>query len=380
MKKSLIILMFFVVFLWRWVGMDSPMPESWIPESKIRFTATILERPEYTDSKTIIRSGIWEIKLKGYAVIIPGNRVSFVGRVEPKVLGGKVTKIVMKDPTFEVVERLPGERMRVTDKLIMVIGEWREKWVSVLEKTLPAPMSSLAAGILLGVKGQMPYEFYQQLVNTGTLHIVAASGFNVMIVAAVLMTLAKKIFRRGVAIGVGIGGIVFYVLLAGSSASVVRAGIMGSLTLMAYYFGRPADAKRLLWVTAGVILLVNPLMLVDIGFQLSIAATAGLLYIEPWIQNHKSKILKFSNLGIDSFLNDYLYPTLAASIATLPIILWHFGRVSWISPLVNLLVLPVVPLIMLLSALTLIGGQMVAWIAYVPLAYLVWVIELFGGI
>ena len=234
----------------------------------------------------------------------------------------------------------------------------------------------------------MPYEFYQQLVNTGTLHIVAASGFNVMIVASVLMKTFAKLLPRGWAIVGGVVGIVVYVLLSGASASVVRAGIMGSLTLMAYYLGRPAEARRLLWVTGAIMLLINPLLILDIGFQLSFAATAGLLYIEPGMQELQGSVLckKPKNSlqrtdpcnGIQMILANYLYPTLAATIATLPIILWHFGRVSWISPLVNVLVLPIVPLIMGMCALTLIGGQVVAWLTYPLLAYMVWVIKLWG--
>ena len=126
-------------------------------------------------------------------------------------------------------------------------------------------------------------------------------------------------------------------------------------------------------------LLTNPLLILDIGFQLSFAATAGLLYLEPRMQVLKSQILKFSNEGVWKAVETYLFPTLAATLATLPIILYHFGRVSWISPIVNTLVLPVVPLIMGVSAGVLVGGQVMAWLAYVPLAYVVWVIRWFGS-
>jgi ComEC/Rec2-related protein len=290
MKQLKILLVFISLFVWRWVSLDSPLPESWTPESKVRFTARVLERPEYTDSQTIIRKEIWYIPIKGYAEIIPGSQVTFTGKVEPKLLMNQVTRIVMVDPIFEVLAEKDGEQAYRISSVVVWLGGWREKWVRVLEKTLPEPMSSLAAGILLGVKGQMPYEFYQQLVSTGTLHIVAASGFNVMIVASVLMALASKLWKRGVAIGVGVVGIVIYVLLAGASASVVRAGIMGSLTLIAYYFGRPGEARRLLWVTAGLMLLFTPLYIVDIGFQLSVAATAGILYVEPCIRKLQSSV------------------------------------------------------------------------------------------
>lgn len=387
MNKFVTFLVLGLIFLCRWVSLDSPLPASWTLESKVRFTATILERPEYTDSKTIITQGMWVIKLKGYAEIIPGSRVMFVGRVTPKVLGGKVVQIVMQDPTFEVVGHNRCVSSFHAECVLILLGQLRENWVNILEKTLPSPMSSLAAGILLGVKGQIPYDFYQQLVATGTLHIVAASGFNVMIVASVLMKIAQRVFRRGAAIGMGVMGIVFYVLLSGASASVVRAGIMGGLTLVAYYFGRPAEARRLLWVTAALMLLADPLMLVDVGFQLSVAATAGLLYIEPWIRKLQSSepcrsVEKQSSelkKQVEGFLANYLYPTLAASIATLPIIWWHFGRVSWISPLVNILILPLIPLIMLLSALTLVLGQPVAWLLYPPLWWVVAVIRWFGN-
>jgi ComEC/Rec2-related protein len=371
--------LFLVVFGLRWIALPNPLPTTWTPESKIRFTATITESVEYTDSQTIMRYGIWYIKMRGYAVIIPGSRVSFVGTVMPKLLGNKVTQIVMVDPTFEVVDdsRCVGA-LRVECGMVY-LGGLRDRWVDILEKTLPEPMSSLAAGILLGVKSHMPQDFYEQLVSTGTLHIVAASGFNVSIVATVLMNLLSRVVSRGAGIVFGIMGIVVYVLIAGGSASVVRAGIMGSLTLIAYYFGRPAEAKRLLWITGAIMLLIDPLLIADIGFQLSFAATAGMLYIEPYISTigNRNKVIS-ERQQVRDFLKDYFYPTLAATCATLPFIFWHFGRISFVSPIVNVLVLPVVPLVMLLTSLIMVGGQLAAYFAYLPLWWIVRVIELFG--
>jgi competence protein ComEC len=325
-----------------------------------------LQTPEYSDTQTIIRSGIWYIAIPGYIEIIPGNRVSFVGQVEPKMLMGQTRQIVMKEPKFEVLEVLP--EISIFNKLIITLSEHRERWVRVFQQRLPEPMASLGAGILFGVNGQIPREFYDALVKTGTLHIVAASGYNVSIVAQVLIKMFGSVFTRGLAVEIGVIGILLYVLLAGSSASVVRAGIMGGLTLIAYYFGRPTEAKRLLWMAAGIMLLINPLLLLDIGFQLSVGATGGLLYLAPLMK-------KFPQ---HHFLKEYLYPTLAATVATLPIILYHFGRVSWISPMVNMLVLPVVPLIMLLSAITLVFKP-VAYLLYVPLWVMVYVIKIFGN-
>lgn len=369
MRGSLIaFVVFCILFVTRWYTYPLSLPQTWTPESRIRYTARILEEPEHTDSKTIIRQGRWLIVLDGYQNLNPGTIYAFSGTVKTRVLLSKVFRIEMVDPTFEILEGTEDTQLTLVDWFLLTLSNWRDIMVARLKNSLPEPHASMAAGILLGVRASMPRDFYNQLVATGTLHIVAASGFNVMVVASVLMGLVSWIWRRGVAIGVGIVGIVLYVLLAGASASVVRAGVMGSLTLTAYYFGRPAFAKRLLWVSAGLMLLVSPLLILDIGFQLSIVATAGILYLQPWMK-------KLSN---NVFLSNYLYPTLAASVATAPIILWHFERISWVSPLVNGLVLPLIPLIMGLSVLMLLGGHVLAWLAYVPLAYVVWMIRLFG--
>lgn len=355
--------------------LPSPLPKGSNADSVIGYTVTVLEEPEYTDSKTIVRSEVWYIQILGYKEIIPGSRIKFVGKVESQMVMGKVVRIKMIDPKAEYVSMNAGETISPLQKMMIVLASWRKKWVGILQLSLPEPMASLAAGILLGVKGQMPQDFYLALVATGTLHIVAASGYNVSIVAEVLMKALSGLVARGVGVATGIFGIILYVLISGGSASVVRAGIMGSLTLVAYYFGRPTEARRLLWVTGGIMLLVNPMMLVDIGFQLSFVATIGLLYLEPLMKK----------LPQHKFLTEYLYPTLAASTLTLPVILYHFGRVSWISPIVNILILPVVPLVMGMTAIQiLLGsissglGQVVAWLVYVPLGWMVFVIKLFS--
>lgn len=383
LKRAVVLLVFVLIFLWRWVGQVDPVPELWNKQDEVSLTITLLEKPEYDDSKTIVRTGIWYIPIKGYFDVIPGSRVKITGKIEPKKILGKVVQARFIDPKAEVI----GQESCLVCNFYLGLGNLRDIWVHILGKVLPEPMVSLAAGILLGIKAQMPELFYKDLVGTGTLHVVAASGYNVSIVAVVLMKIASMFFRKKTAILFGVSGIVLYVIISGASASVMRAGIMGSLTLIAYYFGRQAEAKRLLWMSAAVMIINDPLMPFDIGFQLSVGATIGLLYFEKSIHNFGNKILgKFrSTLNLQAYLAEYLYPTLAATLATLPIILWHFGRVSWISPLVNMLILPFVPLIMLLTAIVLgIGmltmplAQVVAWIAYIPLAWMVWVIQFFG--
>lgn len=319
---------------------------------RVRITVPTVDFPEYTDSQTVLHRGNWEVRIKDYVEWEPGEQVTVTG-----VWDGKGV-VVGEGGVNSASSDLNG-----VDKLLVGVSRVRKWAVARLEQALPEPEASLAVGILLGVRRRMPPEFYQSLVNTGTVHVVAASGFNVMVVAGALMAVAIRLVGRTGGIGVGVAGIWLYVLLAGGSASVVRAGIMGTLTMIVYYWGRVAEARRLLWVAAGVMLLVNPLYIVDIGFQLSVAATWGLLYVGPWIE-----------LRMWPWAKEYLAPTLAASLSTAPIIWYHFGRLALISPLVNLLILPMVPLAMLLSAVTII----VPWIGYLAYVPLWWVVEVVG--
>lgn len=367
--------LFAVIFLVRWSTLDSPLPQSWTAESRVGFTAVILEKPDYTDSKTIIKKDLWTIKIKGYVPLELGKTYKFIGKVTPQVLLTKLIKIEMVDPTFEEVEIAQGSKLRITEWLLMQIGRWRERMTEILAKSLPEPHASLSAGILLGVKGDIPYSFYQSLIKTGTMHVVAASGFNVTIVATVIMGVLSMLLKRNYAIIAGILGIVIYVIMSGASAAVVRAGIMAVLTLVAYYLGRASDAKRLLWITGGIMLLLNPLLILDIGFELSMVATWGMLYLEPKIRG----LLKLTG-----FFKEYLSPTLAATIATLPVTMLWFGRASILGPVVNMIILPLVPIIMLLTAVTIGVGfiyspvaYLTSWLVYVPLQIMISVIEWF---
>ncbi len=177
-----------------------------------------------------------------------------------------------------------------------------------------------------------------------------------------------------------VAALIIYTLLVGAGASVVRAAIMGILTVIALRYGRQAFALNSLAVAALVMTLLNPFALWDVGFQLSFLATLGLLlYAAPltsWVQRaikhvtpeHRSK-------EILDFLGDSLIVTLAAWIATTPLIVATFHRLSIIGLLTNLLILPVQPLIMILGGLATLMQLLASLLAPVPLASL-----LLGGL
>lgn len=360
MKRLALALVFISILGWRLVaGQPTEMMEG----TRVRLTIPTIDYPEHTDSQTIIRRGKWEVRIKGYTDFIPGEVVEVEGVVDER---GRVVS-----DQVGVITNHKFSNSQI-DHILILISDLRHWAVGRLQTVLPEPHASLAIGILLGVKRGMSREFYEQLVNTGTLHIVAASGYNVTVVAGVVLGVLGLVLPKYIALGIAILGVGLYVMLAGAGPTIVRAGVMGSLSMVGVMLGRMREARWLLWVTVWIMLMIKPALVRDVGFQLSVAATVGLLYVGETL---KTQVLKFSNW---TWIQEYLVPTLSATIATAPVLWWHFGRVSLIGVVVNMLILPVVPLIMLLAALTVVVSP-IAYLLYVPLWWMVWVIKLFGG-
>lgn len=249
---------------------------------------------------------------------------------------------------------------------------------SQVNKLLPEPQASFLRGLLYGARGSIPPDLATAFNRTGTSHIIAISGFNITIIATALLALLRGFWiPRKKAFWVVVICLIFFVILTGASASVVRAGLMGLIILLAKQIGRPSQVSRILIFTACLMLLFNPRVLFfDVGFQLSFASTMGLIYISPILERY---FIKFpTKFGI----KESILSTLAAIIATTPLILYSFGRFSLIAPVANLLVLPVIPCTMALgfgAILTSVVyfpiGQIAAFITWLPLTYVIKVIE-----
>lgn len=235
-----------------------------------------------------------------------------------------------------------SEEVRRVDRLGIV----REKLVSVYQRQLPEPEAGLVAGVVLGHKLSLSEDFKEALVETGTIHVVVASGYNVVVVGSVVLNLLLYLMKRSRATIGAIIGMSFYALLAGGEPPVVRAVIMAGLVFWARAIGRASATWWLLFLAVWSMLMIEPGLLNSISFQLSVAATAGMIWLEPWIR----ELFEGRNKLIDFLFRTELSPSLAAQVTTAPLIWWYFGRLSLISPLVNVLVLPLVPMIMVLGA------------------------------
>ena len=281
--------------------------------------------------------------------------------------------------------------------LLQFVYGLRDRGERLLNRLLPEPYAALANGMLLGIEAGIPDELYEKFNLTGTSHVIVISGSNVALVTGVLMALGIRLFGKRGALWPTLGGLALYTFLVGGDAAVMRAALMGGLFMVATVLGRQSTALVSLAAACWAMTLWNPLMLWDVGFQLSSAATVGLILIGPaltdsvtalWHKLEKGLLRKGSApdssqadflipRSFGDFLRDSLLMTVAASLTTYPLIVHYFGRLSLISLFTNVLIAPVQPWIMIFGGIGLIVGlsgldQIAYYLLFVPYASLWW--------
>lgn len=225
-----------------------------------------------------------------------------------------------------------------------------------VQRMLPAPESALLNGILIGDDNAIPDDLQAAFRRTGTSHIVAISGFNVSVVIALVIPLLSRLLNPRRAALFALPTIAAYTLFVGASASVVRAALMAGIALVGMVFWRRGFTLNTLCAAAFLMLVINPHTLFDVGFQLSVLATLGLvLYADrlagpmrDWSEAHihSPPLRRLATLTLDGAL-----VTLAAQLTTLPLILVVFNQLSLVALLTNVLILPLQPPIMILGGL-----------------------------
>ncbi|MGD2252440.1 MAG: ComEC/Rec2 family competence protein [Anaerolineales bacterium] len=286
-----------------------------------------------------------------------------------------------------VVARLDAKQ---ANPILYRIYQFRLQAHETIYRIFPDPEASLLAGILLGVETGIPPELRQDFNDTGTSHIIAISGFNITIIAALLVSLFGRLLgaRRGAVVSlIGIG---LYTILVGADASVVRAAIMAGLVMLAHRIGRQTLSLPSLAAAAMLMTAINPQALWDASFTLSFAATLGLVVygppLEAWFVRFAGRWLKKEQAKkLGGPVSEFALFTMAAQLMTLPLTMYYFRRLSLISLLANPVILPAQPAVMVLGGLaTLAGmawiplGKALAWIAWPFVAFTIRVVEFFA--
>ncbi|MBI2103947.1 ComEC/Rec2 family competence protein [Candidatus Woesebacteria bacterium] len=278
---------------------------------ELRITTRVWEEPRvYPNSQLLIIEGL-KIFLDRYPEIVYGDLIVIEGKVEEGSL--KKPKLIKHEES--------------TSSLFLI----RKRLLGFYQRSLPKNDSALISGMVLGSRAGISQDFWKSLINSGTAHVVVASGMNVALVGGFVIAFLTNLVSRKKAVWLAVGIIWVYALLSGFDAPIIRATIMGSLVFLSQGLGKRAYTLRLLFLTGLTMLLVKPSWISDLGFILSFVATASLVIFGIKVD----KLLYFVPKSL-KIIKDGLSTSLAAQIGVAPILFFyrnyhyrHDSRVGW---------------------------------------------------
>jgi len=280
-----------------------------------------------------------------------------------------------------VVAYLSYSQMDIIGQSHSVIFSITRRFTAGLLSSLPEPLASFALGLLIGQRNTLPKDVTAILSAVGLTHIIAVSGYNLTI----MMHAGRKLFGKRSKFQIYVGSqalIIGFLLVTGLSASIVRAAIISTLSLGAWYYGRTIKPLLLILFAAAITALWNPFYVwSDIGWYLSFLAFFGVLIVGPTI---RKRLYNSEPRGI---AGELIMETLSAQLMTLPLVLYIFKTSNFLALAANIMVVPLIPLAMLLSFIAGMGGMLIpavagwiAWPARIVLTYLIDMATMFSRV
>ncbi len=240
--------------------------------------------------------------------------------------------------SFEFIEKQPNKIKQLSFKI-------RDGIENRIDEFFKEPVSSILKSMVTGNKTSLDKDIKEDFINTGLIHILVISGLHIGFCAAIFMFCFKLLgLKSNYIYLLTIPTLFFYTLLTGANPPAIRAAIMFSCLLVALMLNREPLVYNALALSALIILIFNPQSLFTASFQLSFLATFGILYLYPKFNVCFGRI---KNKYIH-FIWDIICVTLSAQIALIPLLIFYFGKLSIISFVLNLIIVPVIPLIICL--------------------------------
>lgn len=248
--------------------------------------------------------------------------------------------------------RAPGSALRASPVTLRApLFTAKQAFLASLQRIFPEPEGSLLTGLLLGRASAQETSIRTSFAQTGLSHIVAVSGWNITMVIVLVESGLLKVMKRRYALPLVLFVVLLYVLLVGAEGSVIRAAIMGSLVASGRAFGRQGDTINILIVAAVTMIFARPFwLLFDVGFQLSLLATLGLIVAS----NPLAEKLRFLPSTFE--IKETAAASMVAILFTLPISLWTFGTLPFFALFANLLTVPLLPFASILGGVAGLAG------------------------
>ena len=262
-----------------------------------------------------------------------------------------------------------------------------------LARFVSEPQASVQQALLLGLRKSLPEDLTQSFNVTGTSHLLAISGLHVGVLLGIALALGEALWgrRRQLYLLLPLVLVWFYALVTGMSPSVTRAAIMASVYLLGRGLGRPGSVFPSLALAAAIMVGLEPQVIWDVSFQLSFTAVAGIALLGPplrrWLTlpGEPEDDMKEGLYKGAALLTNAAAITVAATIATLPLIAFYFHRISLVGVPATLLSLPMLPAVLLTGGVTALVGlvspliaQPLGWLAWLSTAYITEVVHLFS--
>jgi competence protein ComEC len=344
---------------------------------------------------TLPTSGLVLVEAPRTADLRYGDRITATGQVvTPAVydtfsyadyLAFSGVYSVMPNAAVEVVSRGSGS------PIYAALIDLKRSARHAIESALPEPQAGLLSGILLGDARGIAPDVQQAFATTGTAHIIAISGFNMVVLSELVRKVLHRFHsRRWLTAAPSILLIIVYTVLVGASPAVVRAALMSTVLVIGQALRRKTYVPASLALVALLLSAANPLVLWDIGFQLSFFAVLGLaLFADPLSRRFDTVLRRvfpsrIARLAGDA-LTEPLMVSLAALLTTLPLTALFFGRLSPITLIINVLIIPVQPALLiigglgaLVAALSPMFAQILFWLDLVLLSWTIDVVRLFA--
>ena len=259
-----------------------------------------------------------------------------------------------------------------------IIDQWRDQVQRAAVATLPDPALGLFLGMVLGEQGFISQDIREAFMDTGTVHIISISGSHLGLIAFLTFFLVKGLVLRlpvawlewvsvritatRLAVLATLPLVSFYTLLAGAEIATVRSWIMILLCLLAVWLGRERNVLTFLVLAAVVVLVYHPQALYEISFQLSYISVLAIALVIKAFQHSSQEnadtnpVKNSISQTMGRWINNTWWVSLAVTLATVPIVAYHFNQIAWIGLLANFIVVPYVGFVVvplgLVSAVT----------------------------
>jgi competence protein ComEC len=349
---------------------------------KVEFTATanidavygknsqlsfVVRNVNFTYPRAIHVPGTVKVNGFGVTMVYRGDRLRVSGSLYPTRGANQATV------SFAKLKKV-GATTSMIDNL-------RRRFAAGMQTALPEPLASFGLGLLVGQRNTLPDALTQALLMVGLTHIIAVSGYNLTILLEAsrrVLGNRSKVLSTAVALTLIFG----FLMVAGTSASIVRAAVISIVGLSAWYYGRTVRPLLLILLAAAGTAYADPVYLwADIGWYLSFLAFFGILVIGPLVTR------RLYGQKRPPLIPQIMIESLCAELMTIPLVLYIFGQMSLVSLLANMLVVALIPLAMLLSLVAGLAGMLVgnvagwfAWPASMLLSYMLDIVNMLSRI